>query len=290
MPPQHDRVRPAVGGDGGLSPAIEAHPLSRASPYAARQLCVALRDSIGSRTLNGYGSAERSYERWCAVRGLPPWPVDEICLAAWLVHLGTSISVASIHNYASAVKFVHPWKCAVPWACDGSVLVRQALRHLKKKYGMAGKGAKYPVCMSTLRSVLPLLSGWPEPSLMAHDDLMFACASLIATCTFMRGGEFTTCARSTREILRSRDVRIAETLGRRAVIVSIPKPKNAWWVPHVEARGFDSSSAGVFSPVLWLEYYRAYATVPLLDLEAAFQTADGVPLTRDWMVAKTLGQ
>jgi hypothetical protein len=122
---------------------------------------------------------------------------------------------------------------------------------------------------------------------MSHNDRLFAVASLIATLTFLRGGEFTTNTQSTREVLRGRDVRVSELAGRRNVTTSIPKPKNAWWLESVDARCFDTGGSGEFSPVLWLLHYREYSSVSLLPDEAAFRTDDGVTITRDWMVTKT---
>ena len=55
----------------------------------------------------------------------------------------------------------------------------------------------------------------------------------------------------------------------------------------VKARCFDSADAGIFSPVVWLDFYRQHSAVALCDNEAAFQTADGSTLTRDWMVDTT---
>jgi hypothetical protein len=117
--------------------------------------------------------------------------------------------------------------------------------------------------------------------------VLFACASLIATCTFLRGGEFTTHAGATREVLRGQDVRIAIFNGKETVVTAIPRPKNAWWSPFVEARCFESGEAGPFSPVAWLKHYRARSEVNLTSEGPAFRMADGLTLTRDFMVEKT---
>jgi len=166
-------------------------------------------------------------------------------------------------------------------------MVKKVMRHMKKLYGVSGKGSKFAICMATLRRILPLLPGWPDAQAMSHDDVMFACASLIATCTFLRGGEFTTHAGSTREILRGKDVRISVFNSRETVVTAIPRPKNAWWSAFVEARCFDSGEAGPFSPVLWLRHYRERSEVALTDDGPAFRTAAGLTLTRDFMVNKT---
>jgi hypothetical protein len=144
MPRGRKRVRPAAHSFGDLTPLVAAHALAAASPHSAAFLSRAIVSSVDSATLSGYRSSADSYVRWCKVRNLPPWPVDEVLLAAWCVHLGSSVSVASIAGYASAVKFVHPLMCSAPWTCDGSIIVRQAMRYLKKEYGLAGKGASLP--------------------------------------------------------------------------------------------------------------------------------------------------
>ncbi len=245
-------VAPAV-----LHPVVANHPLALASPHSAQALSDAVSTSIEPGTLASYASQVKSYVTWCGVRNLHPWPCDEVLLAGWLIHLGSSVAVNSLPGYASAVKFMHPLNCSTPWPCDGSVLVKQAFRSLKREYGMAKKGSKYTICMATLRRLLPLLAGWPDPSDMAHDDIVFACASLIATCAFLRGGEFTTHTKASRSILLGRDVRVCDRLGPKAVAVSIPKPKNAWWLQSVDAD------------------------------EPAFQTAEGKAVTRDFMVHRT---
>jgi hypothetical protein len=85
-----------------------------------------------------------------------------------------------------------------------------------------------------------------------------------------------------------RDVRICDRLGSKTVIVSIPKPKNAWWLASVDARCFDAGSDTEYNPVLWLEHYRANSAVSLGDDEPAFRSVDGEALTRDFMVHRTI--
>ena len=88
-------------------------------------------------------------------------------------------------------------------------------------------------------------------------------------------------------MLLTRDVNVVTFNGCRNVTTVIPRPKNAWWCASVEARCFDSGEAGDFSPVRWLEYYRHHSVVVLEDNEAAFQTATGAALTRDFMVNRS---
>ncbi len=160
-----------------------------------------MRESINVGTLGGYKSACKSYFNWCEVRAITPWPVDEILLAAFCVHMGTSLTVASIRGYACAIKFIQLQLSPYEWTCDSSVVVRQALRWLKKRYGEAGKAAKYPITLAVLRAILPLLPGWPVAADMSHDDRLFTCASLIGTSAFLRGGEFLTYSDSAHSVV-----------------------------------------------------------------------------------------
>ena len=238
-------------------------------------------------TLAAYNSASASYLNWCDRHGMVPWPCDEVLLCGWMMVLSMCISIPSIKCYLSAIKFVQPMVSGFPWSCDRSVLVKQTLRHLRKKFGDSAQNKKFPITMAVLRKILPRLPGWPNPVSMAHNDIMFAAASLIATCAFLRGGEFTTHTGSSREILCGGAVRITTFGASQTVTVSIPRPKNYWWLQQVDAHCFDSREAGIFSPVQWLQHYRRHSSVPLSDAGAAFQTCSGAPLTRDFMVNKS---
>jgi hypothetical protein len=251
-----------------------------------------VRESVNVNTLSGYRSAAKAYVCWCEVRGLDPWPADEILLAAWCVHMGTSISVPSIRGYACAIKFVQLQLSPHPWTCDGSIIVRQVLRYLKKHYGESGKATKYPVTLAALRNILPLLAGWPVAGDMSHDDRLFACASLIATSAFLRGGEFCTYPGSARSVLLGKAVRIhnSPVTGNISVVVAVPTPKNAWWLESVDAHCFTpagDTTTAYFGPALWLRMYRKLSVVDLGELDPAFRTQDGATLSRDWMVRRT---
>jgi hypothetical protein len=253
----------------------------------AANLSTAVRGSIFSGTLSAYASAAQNYTDWCDRHSLAPWPCDEVLLAGWMMYLGLCISVLSIPGYLSAIKFAQPLISGYRWTCGKSILVQQTLRHLRKKFGDAAQSCKFPITLAVLRIILPLLPGWPSPQQMSHNDRMFAAASLIATCAFLRGGEFTTHAGSTRDILTSAAVCISAAGGRRTVTVSIPRPENFFWLEEVDAHCFDSPEAGEFSPVRWLELYRSWSSVPLPPAKAAFRLASGAPLSRDFMVKRS---
>ncbi len=82
MPRRKGRVRHGAHAVVGLTPVVAGHVLALASPNAAASLSQAIVSSVDPGTLRNNQSAADSYERWCAVRRLRPWPCDEILLAA----------------------------------------------------------------------------------------------------------------------------------------------------------------------------------------------------------------
>ena len=238
-------------------------------------------------TAAGYESAVNSYLSWAEAVGVAPWPIDETRMASYVVDSATHLKIESIDSYMSALKFMQPQYTGHPWTLDDSVVVRQARRYVKREFGMAGKGSKYPVCLRSLRLMLPHLAGWPVAEVMSHDDRLFACASLVATMAFLRGGEFLFSPKSARPVLLGKDVSLRLVNGVSTVVVAIPSPKNAWWESHLDAYCFPIEGRGEFCPRHRLEVYRRCSTIPLGELEPAFRMADGSPLSRDWMVSRT---
>jgi hypothetical protein len=228
-----------------------------------------------------------SYTEWCEFACIEPWPVDAVRLAGWAVDSATHLKVSSIASYASGLKFSQPRYTDVPWSLDGNIMVRQAMRFIKRKYGDPGKGVKFPVCLKAVRAMLPLLPGWPVATNMSHDDRLFACASVVATMAFLRGGEFLTNKYSGRPVLLGKHL-LARRQGITAtVVVRVPRPKNAWWEEHLEAVCFSFPGLDHFDPRKLLHAYRANTTVALGPDDPAFRMENGDPLQRDWMVSRT---
>jgi hypothetical protein len=228
-----------------------------------------------------------SYLEWAQDFQLPPFPVDEVKLSAWVVDVASCLSYSTILSYISGIKFCVPTFSGERWSLDGNVMVKQATRYVRKKYGSSGKGAKFPICLKAIRRFLPLLPGWPDGRLMSHDDNLFACATLIATMAFLRGGEFLWSTKSTRPMLRGAHLIVRMVMGAPIVVVLVQVPKNCWWEEHLEALCFPLAGRGEFCPLRRLAAYRSNSVVELDAGQPAFRLANGKPLSRDWMVNRT---
>jgi hypothetical protein len=273
----------------GRWPLVAGHPLASTCASSANRLGFSLSHAVVSSTVRNYDTATNSYLQWCDDVETTPWPIDQVRLSSYIVDSASKISVDTIYGYCSGLKFVQPMYTGCPWSLDGCVMVRQAMRFIKRKYGCSSPRVKFPICLKAIRVMLPLLPGWPNAQAMSHDDNLFACASLIATMAFLRGGEFlvTPDKESPRPVLLGRAVYSQAIAGVTTVVVSIPRPKNLWWEPDVEARCFSLPAQGEFDPLHRLLQYRRHSVVHLGPDDPAFRMADGSPLSRNWMVDRT---
>jgi hypothetical protein len=266
--------------------ALTGHPLSTANPALASVVASALGASVKPGTQRGYDSAARSYEHYCSVHNLPPYPVDPISFVGWIVWMAMLISVASVKVYCAGVRSAQIDKGFV-WDLEGNQVVARAMRYIKKRYGMAEKGLKVPVSLGTLLLMCARLAGWPSPSKMSHDDRLFVAASAIAVTGFLRGGEFLASKRSDRPVLRSCDVVLKLRGNVPLVEVAVARPKARWWLSSQPAYCFSLGSSCPIDPTRWLQDYRRFSVVKLPAASPAFVRSNGDALDRDWMVAKT---
>jgi hypothetical protein len=268
------------------SGALIGHPYAHADPALGRVLAFALGSSIKPGTQRGYDSAAMSYERHCLNRNLTPYPVDPITLSGWIVWKAMLISVASVKVYCSGVRSAQI-DLGIEWHLAGNQLVARAMRYIKKKYGMAGKGLKVPISLGTLLLMCAKLKGWPHPLAMSHDDRMFVAASSVAVVCFLRGGEFLTSPRCPRPLLRTKDVKLTSRNGSPLVEVDVACPKARWWLSSQPAYGYGLGPSCPIDPVSRLRSYRALSTVKLTPTSPAFVLSNGKALSRDWMVNRT---
>lgn len=258
----------------------------------ASLLATALTDHVVPTTQRAYRSAAADYERFCRARGLSPWPADGVRVAAWVVRLASYVRYPSLRVYLAALQYTQLLR-GLPWSLSGDPCVRAAVRWVKRNFPVSSlKGAKFPVTLSVLRKVLPALPGWPVLGALCHEDRLFAVANLLAVFGYLRGGEFLSSRSGSRPILR-----IAMVYVRRAplsVVLSIPQPKNCWWVPDVDVPVF-ALPGDPFCPVsLWRSYLALSPAVlragglgaSAASLLPAFHSADGSALSRDALVRR----
>jgi hypothetical protein len=220
-------------GDEALVPAVAQHKLSQADPGLAAVVSMGMTHHVVGKTRSGYKSARSAYLRFCADRGLEPWPVSDVVLAAWLHFIVVTVAVSSMGVYMAGLAY-YQGLMGLPWRLLGSEVVRRTLRYLKRRFPEAGCKLKAPITVALLRVLLPLLEGWPILEEMSHDDRTFATASVLAVAGFLRGGEFLSSSSSDRKVLMYADICIKQQGGSWAVGIAIPQPKAMFWLESQE--------------------------------------------------------
>jgi hypothetical protein len=133
---------------------------------------------------------------------------------------------------------------------------------------------------------------YPVLANMAHNDVMFIAASMMAVCGFLRGGEFLAYAGSGRPFLRHQDVRVTSEGGEPVVMISIQRPKNMQWALTAEVRCFNPRGSMPFDLIAAITAYRKSAVAIRAGFVfsprgPAFIMLDGRPLSRVFMVQRT---
>jgi hypothetical protein len=270
--------------DVGPVPAALSHALTRNFPSLAHSLSEALvHHVVGS---DQYSCVTRQYIEFCEAYSIFPWPVHSVVLGAWILQLCTGISVRSLGVYLAGVKYssgLLGYRWLVDHDCD---IVRRVHRFVKRKYGLAMKNFKTSVTLRILRTVFPLLPGWPHS--MSHDDRMLTSASMLGLMGCLRGGEFTVKTGSKRStLLHSQVTRAPPSSPRQGVQVDIEHPKGKWWLTSQPVFAFEVPGAGAFGVATLLDAYRAGSTVALRPDGPAFVDHSGRALTRDVLVKWT---
>jgi len=265
---------------------VARHAIARIDPFGAAAISEALTDHVVSTTREGYCSAVKKYLQFCEDREIVAFPADELWVAYYILDVVSSIKVSSLKVYLAAIQYCQVLE-GFPWTLSGGELIRRALRFVKRKHPGPAKAAKFPVSLGALLRIVCYIEGWPNWSVMCHDDLVFVAASTIAVCGFLRGGEFLTYPRSARPVLKHKDVFLRSVGGRQAVCVKIAEPKTLWWLQHADVTCFCPGITSALSPVVSLRMYRKFSTVRLLKTGPAFVRSDGTALSRSYMVART---
>ena len=159
-------------------------------------------------------------------------------------------------------------------------------RALKKLYPSRSKAKKFPISVSVLKAIFPLLKGWPVSVALSHNDRLFVTASLIGVFGFLQGGEFLHSKRSSRPVLRGRDITSVVIGDVSFLEVRIIQSKARWWIADEIARCFHCPDQ-LLNPVVWYDSYKALSIPLLKSTFPAFRLEDGRTLSRDWMVQHT---
>ena len=271
---------------------IAGHHLAVADPVLARQVSEVMKSYVGLRTEQGYVSAVRSFVHFCDVRGLRPWPVDPIVMAAWIIRIMSHIKPASLKVYCAALRYRQILE-GFRWDLEGNPAIYRAKRWAQAKFPCKAKGAKFAVTIAVLRKVLPLLPGWPRLDRMSHEGRLFACASVHAVGGFLRGGEFLVSSGGVRATLLFTSVVAEVVQGRKASVIFVPQPKARWWLSEVRVPCFDTGDE-LSPPTIWAAYEAGSPAVARckkgsssMALLPAFHLAGGSPLSRTWLTRRT---
>ena len=214
---------------------------------------------------------------------MAPWPVSSIWFCSFLIFKARGILPSSLKGYMAGIRYGQVLE-GYNWTLSSDVRVRAVLRWIRRRYPAKRQRKKVAVSISLLRSIFPLLTGWPDASVMSYPDILFVTASLLGVLAFLRGGEFLVYPGSSRPLLRFCDIDVRMVGGRPAVIVSITQPKTRWWLDEVSVPCFANPTDASFCPLRWwvaLGSRRPPAAV------AAFSCADSSPLARDMLVSRT---
>ena len=218
---------------------------------------------------------------------MAPFPADGVMMSAWILVLAMSISVNSLGMYTAGVRYSQELEGFL-WTIAGNDLVRRTMRYVKRRYPSVQTVPKFPVTFSVVQAFFPLVSGWPDAEAMAHDDRVCIAATLVGLSGFLRGGEFLWSRGSARDMLRASDVVTGRVDGHPVVRVRVAQPKARWWLEGEQVLCYGSSVA-TFNVVERLVSYRRLSAVALTPEGPAFRVANGSALSRDFLVAWTLG-
>ena len=240
---------------------------------------------VNKKTQSAYNSATRLFVRFCSANGLSPFPADATTISAWMVFQSHFISLSSLAYYLSGIRSSHLDR-GIIWTLNEDPVVARTWRALKKLYTSSKKAKKFPISLTVLLKIFPLLPGWPTPASLSHNDRSFIAASLIGIFGFLRSGEFLYSKSSSRPILRGSDIKIVNDANFSFLEISIARPTARWWIAEEVARCFHCSNP-LLDPVCWYQNYVRLSPVGLSPLLPAFRLDNGRILSRDWMVKKT---
>jgi hypothetical protein len=131
-----------------LAPVVARSRLAAVDPIGAYDVNEALAGHLVPE--RGYASALRAYTNYCCLREEPVFPVDEIVVAGYIIHMCSSISVWSLKVYLAAIKHFQELE-GHNWDLRGNEMIR-ALRFVKRRHPRPTIALKFPLSTQVLRS------------------------------------------------------------------------------------------------------------------------------------------
>jgi hypothetical protein len=178
----------------------------------------------------------------------------------------------------------------LPWTLSSDPILKLAIAALFKRHPQRERGLKVPLTLSLLLRMMATLKGWPHPKSMSLLDIAFTAASAMAFFAALRGGELFTYKGSDRPILQSQWV----TIDAAGVHIKVPRPKTKQRLEFQPAfaPSFPTASLRSLDAKAWLVAYRSESAErgkPVEPQHPVFSLEHGEPLTRDFMVHRSMG-
>ena len=143
-----------------LATTVRRPPDSAALQAADRALAAALESARADSTNRVYRTQWRSFSSWCSGVGLRPLPADPLTVARYLgVRSEAGVSMATLHQAASAITRVHEWLGA-PSPCQDPG-VRESLKGWARRLARPQRQAG--ALTSDVLGVIRLTAGKPRP-------------------------------------------------------------------------------------------------------------------------------
>ena len=223
-------------------------------------------------------------------------PVDAVTLGAWLVfksetrgpeRVDKQVTPGTLKKYMSGIRWQHIVN-GHSWPFGGDAWLKLVKASVAKEFPRK-QFLKIPMSVQLLQILSAATPDWPNLALMAFDDVLWVCASVIMVFAALRGGEATHTKGSSRPTLLGRDVILDSSSRTPGVIIRVRRPKTDPGAEFQTGRAYDPAGEHSLCPSALLISYRARAAargLSVLGAEPAFKMANGRVLSMDFMMAR----
>ena len=278
---------------------MASKPLAATFPDRAARVSHLLQSSLNPGTSRTYDSGMRSFADFCSLNllgSISPIPADPLSLCMWADHVthrsDRPLKPSSVRKYLSAIRFAH-LSSGYQWDLAEIPQLSMVLSALEKEFPESGRLLKVPMSVGLLLLLCEHITGWPDLSRLAFEDLLWVTLSSIMLFGALRGGEATVSSSSARPILLGKMVSFLDVPGSLAsgVLVRVPRAKTAQFAEYQDAFAIDSHAAFILNPSLLLRAYRSAARslsppIPVEGDYPAFRMKSGSVASRDFMVSR----